>query len=130
MTDFLQKLYEDSYIDDFLAKQNLERRKKISNDICIKLPDCVPIIICCAKGERLKLKQQKFLARRENKFINFIQQVRHMNPKSLDQHTSLFFFTFNGILIKNTLNIEDIYYQYKNTDGFLYLIYTIQESFG
>ena len=113
---------------NFIKNNNEISRKNESSKILLKYPTRIPVIVKkCEKSTLNDLKKNKFLVEKDMKFINFVFTIR--NNIKLDKSQSLF------ILVNNTLvNINafmgDIYHQYKNDDGFLYVTYTSENTFG
>ena len=104
-------------------ESNLEAEK-----IILKYPNRIPVIVSKDKKCNLNnLKQTKFLVEKDMKFKNFVYIIRK-NIK-LDKSQSLF------ILVNNTLascnqTFSEIYELHKNIDGFLYVTYTSENTFG
>ena len=113
----------------FVDTHDLESRKKESELILSKYPDRVPIIV--EKSETcvdlLDLDKNKFLAPKDINFGQFQFSIR--KRMNLSPEKALFFFT-NNIIIQNTENISVCYEQHKQEDGFMYVVYTSENTFG
>ena len=99
-----------------------------SSKILEKYPDRVPIIV--EKGLKSKIKdidKNKFLVPGDMSFGQFMYVIR--KRIKLDSTEALFVFV-NNILCNNALNINEIYNKYKDKDGFLYITYTSENTFG
>jgi GABA(A) receptor-associated protein len=99
-----------------------------SSKILEKYPDRIPIII--EKDKKCKLKnidKNKYLVPKNMTLGQFIYVIR--KRIDIDSSEALFFF-INNILCNNTQNINEIYNTYKDNDGFLYIVYTSENTFG
>ena len=97
-----------------------------SENIMSKYPNRIPII--CINLQKINnFKIKKLLV--SNNFT--IGQLIYILRKSikLQKDVALFLFIQNNIP-SNTSNIYDIYNEYKNNDGFLYIHYSIENTFG
>ena len=107
---------------------NLISRKNESQKILLKYTNRVPIIVNkCSTCALNDLKKNKFLVEKNMKFKNFIYIIR--NNIKLEKHESLFVLV-NNILVSNNTTMADIYSEHKNEDGFLYITYTAENTFG
>jgi GABA(A) receptor-associated protein len=52
------------------------------------------------------------------------------NRIKLDSKEAIFIFVGNGTLVPSNYSINEVYDTYKNEDGFLYIIYTAENTFG
>jgi GABA(A) receptor-associated protein len=106
----------------------LEKRKEETNRIMIKYPDKIPII--CNRGynkETPLLPRNKFLVPYDLTIGQFMYVIRkHMK---LEAEKALYFSIGNRIPLNNSL-ISNIYKEHKSEDGFLYITYSIENTFG
>lgn len=104
-------------------------RQKECNRILKKYPDRIPVI--CErdknKSDIPELLKKKFLLPRDLKMVEFIFIVR--NKIKLNNSIALFF-TINGNVPNSTQTMHNLYEEYKDRDGFLYVIYTSENTFG
>jgi len=93
-----------------------------------KYPDRVPVIIQKKEHTNLPdLKKCKYLIPKDTNLSQIIYIIRkNINIKP---ETSIFVF-INNTLIPNQNNIGEVYNLYKNTDDFLYIKYTTENTFG
>jgi len=103
-------------------------RKNESSKVRRNHGDKVPIIV--KKSEKSDLKQipkSKFLVSKDLIFGNFIYILRkHIQLKP---ECALFVY-INNILIPNSMSIDAIDDQYRSPDGFVYAIYSSENTFG
>lgn len=113
----------------FIQQYDFETRQKESESVLSKYPERVPIIveksIHCSDIE--DIDKNKFLAPRDISFGQFQFNIR--KRLKLSPEKSFFLFTDNNIL-SNTQNIASCYEQYKKKDGFMYITYDSENTFG
>jgi GABA(A) receptor-associated protein len=94
-----------------------------------KYPDRIPVI--CERDNKKydvpELVKKKFLLPKDLKMVEFIFIVR--NKMKIDNKMALFF-TINGNVPNSTQTMHNLYEEYKERDGFLYIIYTSENTFG
>jgi GABA(A) receptor-associated protein len=105
-----------------------EKRKEISDKFRNDYPDRVPIIVEPAPNCRLPpLNKKKFLVPEEISVGKFVVEIRkHIK---LDASQAIFLFVDNTIpTISHSIRHLD--QKYKDPDGFLYLVYSGENTFG
>lgn len=110
------------------SNDHLERVKK-SQLILEKYPDRVPLIITPSKNDRglYPIDKSKYITPRELTLSQLQQIIRkriHFPPEK-----ALFMF-INNKLFPITSMIGPIYDDHKDTDGFLYITYCQENTFG
>jgi len=94
-----------------------------------KNPDKVPII--CEKHNKSRLSpldKNKYLVTEKYKVYQFIHLLR--NRINLKQEEALYLFVQGKTLLKSDSKMSEVYAQYKDADGFLYIEYCEYNSFG
>ena len=117
-------------MQSFSDKQ-FNKRLDESSRILIKYPDRLPIIITKdPKNNTLPdIDKQKYLVPKDLTIGQFQYVIR--KRLRLDPSKSLFiFFADANVLASTSSQINHVYEQYKNSDNFLYCVYTEQEVFG
>jgi GABA(A) receptor-associated protein len=114
--------------DTHLANDQLERVKK-SQFILEKYPDRVPLIIQPSKSDRdiYPIDKSKYITPRELTLLQLQQIIRkriHFPPEK-----ALFMF-INNKIYPITSMIGTIYDANKDADGFLYISYCQESTFG
>jgi len=112
----------------FKEKYSYNERLKESQYILNKHLSKVPII--CEKPKKINvpnISKTKFLVSRDLTVGHFIFIIR--NFIDVNQDTALFLF-INDIIPPNSACISDIYNSYKDIDGFLYITYSTENTFG
>jgi len=109
--------------------ENLEERLNTVNKIKQKYPDRVPVVICKSKNEKtLKdIGQTRYLVPKKVNIVDLLVVIR----KKLDvtKHQAIFIFAGNSLIPMNT-TMEEVYNQYHNGDGILYIFYSLENTFG
>ena len=113
----------------FQSKYSLEQRTSESKRILEKYPDKIPII--CEKyikdGSAYNMDKNKFLAGSDltmGQFLYIIRKRIKMKPTE-----ALYLFVDNMIIPGSELLIN-VYNNHKNEDGFLYLYFSLENTFG
>ena len=116
-----------SYITQF-KKQSLEKRLEMSSTVLKKYPDRCTIIVGKRDGDDLKeLDKKKYICPLDINLAQFTYAIR--KKLTLKPEKSLFFFINNKIYQGNTM-MSEIYRENKESDGFLYVIYCLESTFG
>ena len=113
----------------FIDSQDFESRKNESESVLKNYPERVPIIVeksyhC---DDICDIDKNKFLAPRDINFGQFVFSIR--KRLKLPPEKAIFLFTDN-IIIPNTQNIANAYEQFKKKDGFMYITYDSENTFG
>ena len=113
----------------FKTKHTFEERFSESERIIKKFPDKVPII-CEKNGNQLELKElekSKYLVPWDYTIGQFLYIIR--KQLQLGKEEALFMIVGNHISSASAL-LGHIYELYKDLDGFLYIQYTKENTFG
>lgn len=114
---------------DFKQKYTFSERLKESSYLLNKYTDKIPIIFTkYNKKQKVNIQRQKFLVNKEITFGDFHCIVRKY-VDNLSESDGLFLFIDNTIPI-NTDHLYTLYDQKKESDGFLYILYGIESTFG
>lgn len=112
----------------FKSKNNLEKRYNESINILKKYPDRIPIIVEKYKNSNINdIDKCKFLVPRDMTIGQFIYVIRK-RIKLKSEHA--LFITINNQLPASGKLISYLYDECKDEDGFLYVIYTNENTFG
>lgn len=118
-----------THYSDFLNEFSFEDRKKEADTVLDKYPDRIPVIIERANNSHIQsIDKNKYLVPNDLKMSQLLWVVR--KRLKLDSSCALFLFTVNGTLHPNTENVSSVYEKSHNEDGFLYLNYTSENTFG
>ena len=114
---------------NFKNKYTLRQRVDESNKVLLKYNDKVPVI--CEKDNRIQgfdIDKKKYLISKTLLFGQFIKIIRQR--LKLNENTSLFLIINNEHIPPNTSDVGFIYNLYKNMDGYLYITYSLENTFG
>lgn len=110
-------------------KIDIEKRKTESQRIKLKYPNRIPLIIFKdPKSSLPQINRYKYLIPGDLTLAQFIQVIR--KKIKLTPEKGIFIFTESESLVRISDYITMIYKQHKNDDGFLYLTYYEENTFG
>lgn len=113
---------------DFKTKNKFEDRIDESNKILKKYPLRVPIIVeKCGKSLINDIDKNKYLVPNDLNMNQFVYIIR--KRVKLDKSQSIFLLVNNTVCPSNT-PISNIYDDHKDDDGFLYIKYSGENTFG
>mmetsp|Transcript_17513 Transcript_17513/g.30166 ORF Transcript_17513/g.30166 Transcript_17513/m.30166 type:complete len:140 (+) Transcript_17513:88-507(+) len=111
----------------FKEEYSLEKRKADAYRIKSKYPDRLPIIVEGAGRKLPDIDKKKFLVPRDEKVSTLMDVVRRrMNLKE----TEALFLHINGVMPKPEALMSTLYERYKSEDGFMYVTYSGEQTFG
>jgi GABA(A) receptor-associated protein len=113
-----------------IQKLDFDQRIKYSSRLTNKYPDYVPVIIKKNDNDKIlqDIDKEKYLIPKNLNIGEIIHIIRRRI--SLDSKQAIFVFMGNGILVPISHDINTIYQNHKDPDGFLYLIYATENTFG
>ena len=113
---------------EFMKKHLFEDRIKESQKIRTKYPNRIPVIIEPIKRSQLKkIDKNKFLVPDDLTIGGLLVVIR--KRINLGSENALFLF-INSVLPATSQSIISLYDNHKNKDGFLYISYTEENTFG
>jgi GABA(A) receptor-associated protein len=99
-----------------------------SEKIMNKYPDKIPVIVRKFKNTDLPdINKSKYIVPKDMNFRNFVYIIRK-NVKISSEKA--IFITINGRLCPSNSTLGEIYDNMKNDDGFLYMEYSSENTFG
>lgn len=123
--------FADPGLRDFLTKSDKESRQEIVANILYKYPDRVPVLVGQGVLKNTpSISKNKYIVPADITFAKFIAEIRKNMVGSLDKKASLFYFLDNNILVPSNAMMSDLYRRYKSDDGFLYITYAAENTFG
>jgi len=112
----------------FRNKNSFDTRSQEAKNILQKYTDRIPIIVekhnSCILPEVDKCKYLVPKDMTMSQFIFVIRKRVKLNP------TQALFITVNHSLVTASQTVGDIYENQKDEDGFLYVVYTSENTFG
>lgn len=113
---------------DYKKEKSFEDRLSESTRIMEKHPGKIPIIVSkSSKCELNNIDKNKYLVSNDLTLSQFIYTIR--KRINLNASESLFFFV-NNTVPSNSSIIGEIYNSHKDKDGFLYIVYNSENTFG
>ncbi|PSS06261.1 Autophagy-related protein like [Actinidia chinensis var. chinensis] len=105
-----------------------EERFEESQDMIAKYPDRVPVVVeRYSKTDLPAMEKKKYLVPRDmsvGQFIHILSGRLHLAPGK-----ALFVFVKNTLPQTSSL-MESVYESFKDEDGFLYMCYSSEKTFG
>jgi len=118
------------FIGEFKKKFSLEERKEECEKMIGKFPDRLPVIVERLPNSELPpMDRKKFLVPNDIVLGQFIQIIR----KRINLNASSSIFVFVGDhhkLVGVTAPMLSVFSENKDEDGFLYVYYTSENTFG
>lgn len=112
-----------------IHEKPFEKRFEESKYMMQKHPDSVCCIIQKSKNCKQldNIKKNKFIISKDVTIAELIYKIRKMIL--IDSRKSIFIYIHNILPMSNS-KIADIYNKYKSNDGFLYITYSGENTFG
>ncbi len=108
----------------YIESLSFEDRKKKSSVLLTKYPDKIPVILEKSKKDKYlpKNNKTKLLIAHNMTVSNILTLLK--NNTNINSTTSIYIMVSDkNIMLSGSQSIVEIYNNYKNTDGFLYLEY-------
>ena len=118
---------------NFKEEYSFNQRKIQSESVLDKFyPQKVPVIIQKHKKDKnlQSNDKRKYLIPHDMKYSSLMITLRHRVFENMPSSVALFLSTENGTMLCHTDNILNIYDKYVDKDGFLYLYYCSENTFG
>jgi len=119
---------ENKEMFSFKSKHTYENRVTESNNIKCKYPDRIPVIVEKQQTSDITvIDKNKFLVPNDltvGQFVYVIRKRMKMPPEK-----AIFVFVNNQIPLQSSL-MSSVYDEYKDKDGFLYMLYASENTFG
>jgi GABA(A) receptor-associated protein len=128
MFDIIKKMI-DGYGNEYTTSYTLAEKINFTSKMKKKYPDRVPVIIKKATNEKIlqDIENTKFLIPKNLRMSDLLMIIRK-NIK-LDSNKAIFLFAGQNLIPMNGC-IGEIYETYHNPDTFLYIFYTLENTFG
>lgn len=122
--------FADPFLNEYINNNSFEKRRAVTTQLLREYSDRIPIIVGRAELTRTpEINKQKFLVPGNMVFGKFVEDVR-VHIASLDSRTALFFFLSDNTLPPISIMMATLYEKHKSPDGFLYITYSCENTFG
>ena len=111
----------------FIERFTYEERLRESRQIMIKYPSSAPLIVEPKDEKTLRIYKNKFIVPWDLTYGQFLYIIR--KRLKINPNESIFMFC-NGTLPSSQDTIQSVYQRHGNNDGFLYLLYAFENTFG
>ena len=105
----------------------LKDRILYSQTLLSKYPDRVPVIIEPHSKSMEQLDKNKYLIPKNIRITELMVIFR--TSTKIDSKKAIFIFVNNNLIPMND-SVEEVYNRYKSPDGFLYIKYSYENTFG
>jgi GABA(A) receptor-associated protein len=112
-------------IDDYKTKYTYEQRVEQSSKIMRKYEARIPVLVF---SKDVILNKFKFLVPSDLSFSQFVYIVRQ-RIENLKENEALYFFVKDNLISPNSTLIQ-LYDEYKDDDGHIYITITKETTFG
>lgn len=111
---------------------SFEKRIFIYHTLQQKHPDSVYVILLPSNNKPIEGIRQKYIIQKDHPMQTLIQNVR--SRAILNSHEALYFFLMkndeSGVMATPSILMSTLYEQFKSKDGFLYIQYSAENTFG
>lgn len=105
----------------------LEKRIEVSTKLVGKYKDKIPVIVSKGKANAPELTKNKFLVSSDVTLGKFLYELRkHM---AVHNYEGIYLF-INNVIPATNMNMGELYNKHKEDDGFLYITYSTENTFG
>ncbi|CAI5770609.1 microtubule-associated protein 1 light chain 3 gamma [Podarcis muralis] len=126
----MQPLHSCQHVRPFKQRKSFATRVEEVAGIRGKFPTKVPVIVERYQKEKYLplLDKTKFLVPQELTMTQFITIIR--SRMALSSTQAFYMLVNNKSLASMSLTLAEVYQDYKDEDGFVYMTYASQEMFG
>lgn len=125
-------------MSDFKQKHSFERRQQESSRLREKYPGRIPILLNKCNKDDPDVDKYKYLIEQNTSMGQFIMIVRNKATPKLREEDALYFQAevpgksggYKYEILNGQLLMSIIYDKYKNEDGFVYITYTKESTYG
>ena len=112
----------------YMTTKPLDERMEESRTMRTKYPDRLPIIVEPKDAHTPSIDKRKYMVQPDLTFGHLMYVVRRRLMLRSDQ--ALFFFTSSNQLQPASSTIGSIFDRVHDEDGFLYIVYAFENTFG
>ncbi len=125
-------MYDAGDVSDIFRKQPLFERQNMAKKIMNQSSDLIPVILVRQKNENCpRLLEYKFLVRKNTTWIHFVKMIQNNYIDHSNVHsTQSLHFMIGKVYPQPTMTFNQLYEIYADQDEFLYMSYSVQDTFG
>lgn len=113
---------------DFKRTHTFLKRKEVSDRILSKFLDRLPVIVTPAPRCPFVLEKTKYLVPMDITVGKFLHELRR--HVQIGPTQAMFLYVGNDVMPPTAALISQIYERFKDPDGFLYMVYAGEDTFG
>lgn len=117
-----------NYQCDFEKKYDFDKRVKEARSLNSRYPLRIPIILYPSSKDQPDIEKNKYLVPVDINVAQFMYVIKKYIKIKSDE--AIFIFTSNNTIVPNSWTVKELYDQHKKEDNFLYLYYSIENTFG
>lgn len=115
-------------MNNFKKKYPFDKRKNDANTVLEKYPERIPIVVQRQENSELpEVDKCKYLVPKDMTMSQFTFVIRKRIKLESSQ---AIFVSVNHSLVASSKLLSDVYHEQKDEDGFLYVFYTSENTFG
>lgn len=116
-------------IKNLLNNKDKILTKNTVKDVMNRYPDRLPVIVKPVDKRQPEIDKHKYLVPKDITLAQFLfiikKRIRDLKPEE-----ALFLFVNGSIIPKSTSTMSELYDTYKTEDEFLYINYSLENTFG
>lgn len=116
-------------VSDFEKKHTLQERKKVCESLVKKCPERIPVILIRGTSEVPQVERTKYLVPADMTIGKFMYEIRKNMPVEMTDK-ALFLFVGDNVIPPNSSSLQWVHNKYRAEDGFLYIVYSGENTFG
>lgn len=115
----------------FKEENSLQKRQLLSKKILEKYADRLPVVVVKlpVRGTP-EIDKTKFLVPDSFTVQQTVAQIRNSFGSRLLYDQTLYFYVNKNVLLPLSSNMIEAYHRFKDEDGFLYIYYATEDTFG
>lgn len=118
----------DTTFPYFRKTMTEDKRNKVFARIKENYPHCCPIIVEPGPNVRHFISRNKFLVPPNTTVGKLVFEIRKHIPNLSSDQT--IFLLVNDVVLPTSFMVETLYEKYKEGDGFMYIMYYLENVFG
>ena len=115
----------------FHTQNSFSQRKRLSERIKVLYPDKVPVIVTRGSlNNTPRIVKHKFLSPNDITLAKFMVEIRKHFVDDVNAATAIFCFVRGSVLPPVSISMQQLYITNVDSDGFLYITYSGENTFG